>query len=403
MEYGFGMAKITPTVGVQMEGYQSRYAQSIHDDLYVAASVIKHASTTVVLISMDIVVVPGFRADRIKRRLSEIYQLPASQIIISANHTHSGPVVSDLLLDNAEVSETYWQLITQQALQAVAQAMTMLQGVTAVLTKSPVADKVYGNRNNPMFAYNNQLVEVRFLHANQLYGSIFLLASHPTVLNAQNLAISGDLISQLRRDYQQTFGITPFIALTDCGDTSTRYTRQASTFAEVERLAKLIVKSVRKPVLELPICFNNFSLKQISYECAYDPMTNPQATALYHHLTSRYEQAVGSDKEKYAGFVSTYTHIRYLGHTHFQTKAFIWDFDDLRVITYPGELVYALGQRLRNIDSKPTLLITLANDYRGYSVDEKKFGQYFESSNSVFLKGMADEFVNRIIAGVTTK
>ena len=72
-------------------------------------------------------------------------------------------------------------------------------------------------------------------------------------------------------------------------------------------------------------------------------------------------------------------------------------FNDFRIVTYPGELVYALGDKIRNHDKKITLLITLANDYRGYSVDVGEFGKYFESYNSVFLKGMADDFVNQIV------
>lgn len=401
MKYGFGSKKITPAVGVQMEGYQSRYANDIHDDLWTSASFIQNKTTIVLLVSIDIVVVPGYRCDRIKRRLVERFNLKASQIIISANHTHSGPVVSDLLLDLPEISEPYWQLITEQVIAAVAIAIQTKQEVVGKFTVSKIFPDVYGNRNNPEFPYNNQLSEVRFFSDEKMVGSIFLLGSHPTVMNANNLAISGDLISAVRQKYYDVFGVTPFIALTDCGDTSTRYTRKNSDFEEVARLADKIVTSVERPDISQAITFDNLDVKAVEFRCDYDPMTDKRAQQLYQSIQARYNAAEGVDKANYAGFVSTYNHIRYFGHTHFSTAAYIWEFKDIRFIAYPGEIVHALGEQLRNIDNKPTMLITLANDYRGYSVNKSDFGKHFESFNSVFANGMADDFVKKIIASVS--
>lgn len=115
-------------------------------------------------------------------------------------------------------------------------------------------------------------------------------------------------------------------------------------------------------------------------------------------INNETQAAMGARQDELKGLLSTYQHIRDFGHTHFETHSTNLDCGEFRIVIYPGELVHTLGARSRHADDKPTLLVTLANDYRGYSVNQEDFGLYFESYNSVLLHGAADEFVARIVA-----
>ncbi|CAJ2231763.1 hypothetical protein [Companilactobacillus paralimentarius] len=389
MYIGYDTNKITPNVGVQMEGYTPRYSDSIHDDLFESVLYIEN-KYKLLLISLDIVALPGFRADRIKRLITEMYGIDSSQIIIAAIHTHSGPTVTDLLIDNPEIDSNYWQLITNRIVKSVAKAINDIKEVSVTMSSSRVNHLAYGNRNVSGAPFNDEMIELKFWNNGQMVNSLLSIATHPTVMNVNNKALTSDLIGKIRQNYKRKTGVTPIIFLADCGDTSTRFTRKESTFEEVKRIASLVTNSLNTTDFTSEE-LTDMNVTEVNYNCYYDPITSPTANELWLRIKNDSEK----DKSK-KGILDTYKHIRYYGHTHFTTSAYIYDFPELRIVTYPGELVYALGRKIREADSKKTILITLANDYRGYSVDKSEFGKYFESYNSVFLKGMADEFVEKI-------
>lgn len=396
MYIGFDTNKITPNVGTQMEGYTPRNSNSIHDDLFESVLYMKN-EFKLLFISLDIVAIPGFRADRIKRLILDKYGIKGDQVIIAAIHTHSGPTVTDLLLDNPQIENDYWQYITDQVMGSVKVAIEDNTTCTAELTSSKVNHQAYGNRNVEGAAFNDEILELRFLKSGKIIESILSIATHPTVMNVKNQAITSDLIGQIRKNYQNKYGIKPIIFLSDCGDTSTRFSRRESTFGEVERIASLVTDSLqddRTSVKKL----TDLKIKKIDYICDYNPITSDLAVALWQKINQAYQK---DPSQK--GILDTYKHIRYYGHTHFKTSAYIYEFSDLRIVCYPGELVNALGKQIRDCDNKKTLLITLANDYRGYSVDKNEFGKYFESYNSVFLKGMADEFISKICQSIVSE
>lgn len=395
MNIGFSIKKINPKVGCQMEGYYPRYSTGIHDNL--TASILS-INKDFLFISLDLVAIPAYRVDRIKRKILEKYDIKSDQIIINAIHTHSGPTVTDLLIDYPEINNTYWKLIDQQVLAGVAEALNNETEAKMKLLHYKVADGIYANRNSKDLPYNKNIMELRFEQENEIKASILFLATHPTVMNIKNTLISADLIEGVRLQYQALHSIKPMVVLADCADTSTRFTRQESSFDEVKRLALKVKDALQKPLSEQDLDWKLNKISRINFKCNYDPISNPTANNLYNLIKNRYQNASSKDEKLgFKGLLDTYEHIRYYGHTHFSTHAMIYAFDQFRIVTYPGELVYALGNKIRTYDEKPTLLITLANDYRGYSVDEAEFGKYFESFNSVFLKGMADEFVNKII------
>lgn len=397
MLVGTNYQSINPKVGCQMEGYTSRLSTGIHDDLTESVFYLSTSKFNMLFVSLDLIAVPGYRADRIKRQIFEEYKIPEKQIIIATIHTHSGPTVTDLLLDYPKISENYWRMITLKVIQSIQRALENLKEGILELVSSEIDKNAYTNRNDPNFDCNRQILEARFKSGGELRASLLLFASHPTVMNVNNTLLSADIIGGIREKYVARFGIRPVIMLADCGDTSTRYTRNKSSFSEVNRISDLIVDSLQSNINGKKLNFDNFKLSEVNIESRYDPISNTKSNRLWYKINELVEKSREPAKNKLIGFLNTYKHIRYFGHTHFKTTAYIYDFDNFRIVTYPGELVYKLGDKIRKANEKTTFLITLANDYRGYSVDREDFGKYFESYNSVFLVGEADNFVNNIV------
>ena len=81
----------------------------------------------------------------------------------------------------------------------------------------------------------------------QLAQPVALFASfpcHPTVLGAENLALSADLPGAYRRQLHALLGDATWIVLATgaAGDISTRHMRQAQSFDELERLGGLLAQ-----------------------------------------------------------------------------------------------------------------------------------------------------------------
>ncbi|MEB3363406.1 hypothetical protein SDC49_05590 [Lactobacillus sp. R2/2] len=116
MKVGTAIKKINPEIGCQMEGYTPRNSTGQHDDLTVSVLAINH---DFLIISVDLIALPGYRVDRIKRKIQNDFAIDPQQIIISAVHTHSGPTVTDLLIDYPKIDEKYWSQIDTQVILAV--------------------------------------------------------------------------------------------------------------------------------------------------------------------------------------------------------------------------------------------------------------------------------------------
>jgi neutral ceramidase len=92
---GVAEGKITPPMGTPMAGFAARKqpAQGVHDDIYFRALVVERGGAAIALATVDLVGVDRQTADAIRAEVSRRTSIPAGRILISATHTHSGPVV----------------------------------------------------------------------------------------------------------------------------------------------------------------------------------------------------------------------------------------------------------------------------------------------------------------------
>jgi neutral ceramidase len=94
LRVGVGSVKITPPPGAPMAGYYyNRAASGVHDDLWAKALVLELDGERAAMVSCDIAALPRPFVEEARRLITQETSIPADRVMISATHTHTGPVL----------------------------------------------------------------------------------------------------------------------------------------------------------------------------------------------------------------------------------------------------------------------------------------------------------------------
>jgi neutral ceramidase len=94
LKVGVATAIITPPLGVPLAGqYFDRGATAVHDDLFAKAVVFEKGGVKVAIVSCDLVDVGTTIVPEVRRLAFRATGIPEDHIMISATHSHTGPVI----------------------------------------------------------------------------------------------------------------------------------------------------------------------------------------------------------------------------------------------------------------------------------------------------------------------
>jgi hypothetical protein len=94
LRVGAAAVKITPPKGAPMAGYYyNRAADGVHDDLYAKALVLASSGEKAALVACDLSGIPRNIIDEARKLIEASTGIAGGQVMISATHTHTGPVV----------------------------------------------------------------------------------------------------------------------------------------------------------------------------------------------------------------------------------------------------------------------------------------------------------------------
>jgi len=135
---GVAAAKITPSEPLWMAGYaaRTRPADGATHDLWLKALALEAADgRRGVVVTSDLLGFPGAMSEKICRELESRCGLKRDQIMLTASHTHSGPVLKDALYDIYPLDDQQRQWIDSYSAElertAVATVEKALAGMTA--------------------------------------------------------------------------------------------------------------------------------------------------------------------------------------------------------------------------------------------------------------------------------
>lgn len=93
---GFSKFDITPTVPTPMAGYyHGRLSTETHDPLWCRATVLDDGTTKVAIVALDLITTTRWLTTETRERIQSETGIPASHVLISATHSHTGPVMYD--------------------------------------------------------------------------------------------------------------------------------------------------------------------------------------------------------------------------------------------------------------------------------------------------------------------
>jgi neutral ceramidase len=421
---GAATVDITPAGSVFLYGYPHvpRFSTGVHDPLECAALYLRNGSEAVLFLAHDVIYFTKAFVTAVRSRIEERTGIPAHAILISATHTHSGPIMADHLSNAADavlpkVDASYLAWLSDRIVAAADAAIRSAVPAEigfAIATASGVGT----NRHDPSGPADHDVpvMIVRAVDDQKAIGCMLVYAMHPTVLHEDSTLISADF-PFFTRDYLRRSVLPP-----DCpivyhngasGNQSPRHVTKANTFAEAQRLGenlgraitavypKIVYRretklSVRQRMVDVvPRTFPSVPEALVAVERSRETFAKLQREGAARTAVRTAECDVFGAEET-AELARAAVDGRLVAAIASCQPAEIQlvAIDAWRFVAWPGEFFveYGLAVRAR---VPGTFVITLANgELQGYIVTPEAAARgVYESTNAVFAARNGDRFV----------
>jgi neutral ceramidase len=251
---GAATANISPVTSQFLFGYPhvERWSTGVHDPLTSSAMVLDDGDLRLLFIANDIIYVPKDLVARARLRLEKSTGIPGARIMITATHTHSGPVVLnrgpgsyDTVVPDADPA--YLKILEEGIVQAGEAACRAIRPAEIGLAVAKVAG-IGTNRRDPQGPADPEIpvLVTRDARTHAYIGIMEVYAMHPTVLHEDSRLASGDFPAMGRLYLQQALGasIPVLHHMGASGNQSPRYCVRGQTFDEAVRLGTILGKAV---------------------------------------------------------------------------------------------------------------------------------------------------------------
>ncbi len=397
-------------IGTPMAGYAARTgpATGTLDELTIGALYLEFEQRRLVLVAADIAAVDAALVEEV----AAVARLDQSELVLCASHTHSGPagVIARMHPGDRDQLQPELRDAFIRSCVAVIEAAGDRSEPVELLFGQAETSGLAANRNAPDGPFDPRLsvLATRNL-AGQLTAVLVHFACHPTILSADNRLFSADFPGALRRAAELALsrdGTSPLVLYANgaAGDVSTRFTRVAQDYDEVERVGRGLAAVAISALETAHAVGPGIETARISLTLEprlLEHLPEPEHIALNANLSAaerrrsetRIQGAMLLDRLALAGPDA-------IQHT-FELPA--WRLGELRVVAIPGELFASLGSRIVEAAPGPMLVLGYANGYVGYLVDNaaESAGTY-EALASPFAPGAGNQ-VAEAAASVMTR
>lgn len=422
--FGAWTVEITPHGPGPMGGYAARgdaLSEGAHDPLTASVAILRDPwGQSMAWVALDVIAI----SDRVRRQasmaVSAVTGIPSRAVLLCASHTHCGPQAWFQLpgdhLAPATVAVAQDALVTSIE-KCAREAMPQMSDVS-VRFATAVVEGIGTNRHDPSGPHDASFGElVLVADDGQIMGVVLDFATHPTVLGSDTRQWSADYPGVVRRVLAARLdGSPPVLFLQGAaGDISTRFTRRAQTFDEVERLGGLLGNAAAEAIMQLPKDQTPIGRGiHISRDViVVPPRPLPDVATAEEELrlaeldlaAVRARMPFGSPGERIActrrdGARILRERIEEGLPEAIDVPVTVVAIDDVSWIHMPAELFAAHGLRIRaESPFSHTRVIGYTDGYRGYLPDEKAFhDDTYEARVSQFDLTSTSELVQAVIA-----
>jgi hypothetical protein len=252
---GTAVADITPPLGGQMAGFAARRSPSerVNDPLSARAVAVSDGGAISVVVALDLIAITVDQHHAWRQRAARSAGIAATDIVLSATHTHGGPAVTPGALGD-EPDDAYLGLLEERIADAVVEACNRMEAAT-ITQGAGLCTDVASNRRQPSGPIDPVVPVITIGDARGATKAVvFSYACHPVVLGADNLALTADWPGAARRSIERSLpGATAVFLQGCCGQLNTGHSAAASmttapqqrrTFTEAERIGERVAAEV---------------------------------------------------------------------------------------------------------------------------------------------------------------
>jgi hypothetical protein len=395
-----GAAKIdiTPTASVWMDGMlRNRPSQGIHDRLFARALVLSRNADprgAFALVSVDVCAMDEATTRAVRRQAETRTGIPASQVIVAATHTHSGPSTFGIFTPR---EETYIAELIQQLAAVIEEAAGGLQQSHA-LAGTGTEDTISHYRRlladdghvvmnwepwpperivRPLGSADPEVGVVKIVRAADPQDQIAILfnhAGHPNILSGDNLLLSAEYPGLAARLLEDETGGTAlfFNGAQGSVDIDGLHHRD---WAGWETAGHALARGVSQAILSPGA--GRLRGGSIHYEIPGRRITDAEWTwtrevlARTNGAVAPMADGVGDDYK-----ALFYKRLRDEGPRAIEVEQVCITVDDTALLSFPGELYTEIGRALKaRSPFARTFIIGLANGYAGYIPTEAAVAQ----------------------------
>ncbi len=246
---------ITPGRSQFLFGYPHvrRFSSGVHDPLLASALYLAQGEQAVLFVACDVIFIPRPMVDRVRVRIARLIGITPDRIMITATHTHSGPVTTQMVSNAADPNVPppdagYLGHLEEAIVRAGVQAY---RAAAPAKLSHGVADGsgLGGNRRDPS---GPSIPDVPVLLARResddtIVGVMCVVSMHPTVLHEDWTLVSGDfpgLARQWLRQHTLDRGCPFVYHMGASGNQSPRHVVKANTIEEAARLGEVLGRAV---------------------------------------------------------------------------------------------------------------------------------------------------------------
>jgi len=375
LDAGLAAGDITPDVQkykVPMAGYGARMGRNssgVHDPLMAKVLYVRDGEKEFALITTDLrSVTPELKTKTIEKCADPA--LSADNVLLCASHNHSGPSLYPEAFWQAQFGK-YDPAIVEEMSRQIAAALTEAKA-NAFPAKIGFAEKtIPGFTRNRRWGYDTEARlaagetpqvddTLRIVRVDNLQGEIkgLLLnfATHPTILGADNFALSAEWPGVLQRTVEENFpGAIALYANGAEGDQSPDGAKGEDAFAQTQDFGTRLAAEVKTlaentetlPDLKIKHQLHTPQLPEISF-------SEGAQSGVYAFLAKKALDALPRQAT---------LHVLAVG--------------DIALVGLPGEAVCEVGAATRSTvcaaGYKHALILGLANDYIGYILNAREY------------------------------
>jgi len=412
---GAATSNITPLNSQFLFGYPfvERMSEGVHDWLLSSALYLAKGKRQVLFISNDVIYVSKASVSRIREEVSKKTGIPGGNIMISATHTHSGPVTVDCVnsFNDPVVPKADAEYVRYMEDKIIEAACNAFQDASPAEAGFLLADGtgMGTNRHDPSGPADMEVPALVVRKPdNEFIACMLVCNMHPTVLHEDSKLFSGDFPAYVRDILQKKYlhCECPVLYFTGAaGNQSPRHVTKSNTFDEARRIGGIIAKAVgakinkgiefssEVPVLSLQRFVDLPRRRFPALEEAEKHRKKSYERLEHLKKTSENSQEIRTAEVDWFG-AEELLHLTKLAQSGaledfynscLPTEIQVINVGSWNFVAWPGEIFVEYEIKLKEA-YKNSFLITLANgELQGYiATEEAENKGYYEASNSIF-------------------